>query len=112
MVLAAPGLDEEVLDVEGDRGRAANPGPLGEDLVEVHPVVEVGLVGERDMSGPGVTDGGGEARPGQEPHPVAAAHQALRDRQVGAHMTVGRHCREDDRRHGDPSAVGTLSTSN
>ena len=53
-VVLWPGrLDEDVLDVEGDGPRPSQAGPIGEALVEVLAVVEVGVIGQGHVARPG-----------------------------------------------------------
>jgi hypothetical protein len=102
VVLAAPRFHEEGLDVERDRGRTAQLGPLRKGRVEIEPVVELGLGSECHVGCPGVRDDLGEARPGDEADVVAAGDQVPRDRQVGTDVAVDRCGGEDDRSHAYP----------
>ena len=103
-VLTLTRPDEDVLDVEGDRGERRHAFPLRETGDEIA-VVEVRVRWERDVGGPGGADRGGEPRPGEEPYGVAASDQMGCDRQQRDDVAVDRHGGDEIAGHdGLPSA--------
>ena len=88
-VLTLGRADEDVLDVEGDRGERRQAFALGEAGHEIA-VVEVRVGRERDVGGPGGGHRGGETGPGEEPYGVAASDQMGRDRQQRDDVAVDR----------------------
>ena len=74
-------------------------GPIGEPLVEVLAVVEVGVGGQRHVGRPGGGHGVGEAGTGDEAHPVAASDEVPGDGEQGGDVAVDRHAGDDDRGH-------------
>ena len=96
LVLRRGGPHEDLLDVEGDGCRTLQPDPLGEALVEVDAVVEVGEGRQREELGPGPRHRVGEARAGHEADAVAAFGEPAGDREHRRHVPVDRNGRDED----------------
>ena len=96
VVLRPGGRHEDLLDIEGDGCRALEPDPLGEPLVEVEAVVEVGEGRERKELGAGPGHSVGEPGTGDETYAVAAFGELAGDREQGRHVPVDRNGRDED----------------
>jgi hypothetical protein len=92
--------DEDVLDVESQGLHPLQAGAIGEPLVQVLAVVEVGVGGERHVRRAGGGDRVCEAGTGDKAHSVAARDEVPGDGEERADVAVDRHAGDDDRGHG------------